>query len=261
MYRHGGAHVVAPGGARCKQSRASGTASKLHNNPHWLDAPSPDGHRCAPTFDDTCPTRHGPDERAGKPRRALRAARNRWWRHRRGSRRPAVGAAGARGAPAGDRGRRRSPCPAPSREAGAEEPREPEPEEEAESAEDAGAEASAEPEQEESPEPARAARKPAARPREAVAPTAEPEPERPPAQVDPVPGPRARAQGRRARAGPGPDARAASSPGSGEVFAGKKQIDPSVVDEIEKVLLTADIGVRTSQKLLEEIRARCRAAS
>ena len=41
----------------------------------------------------------------------------------------------------------------------------------------------------------------------------------------------------------------------GEVFAGKKQIDPSVVDEIEKVLLTADIGVRTSQKLLEEIRS------
>ncbi len=41
----------------------------------------------------------------------------------------------------------------------------------------------------------------------------------------------------------------------GEIFAGKKQIDPSVVDEIEKVLLTADIGVRTSQKLLEEIRS------
>jgi fused signal recognition particle receptor len=38
------------------------------------------------------------------------------------------------------------------------------------------------------------------------------------------------------------------------VFAGRKQIDPAVVDEIEKVLLTADIGVRTSQKLLEEIR-------
>jgi fused signal recognition particle receptor len=41
----------------------------------------------------------------------------------------------------------------------------------------------------------------------------------------------------------------------GEVFAGRKEIDPSVVDEIEKVLLTADIGVRTSQKLLEEIRS------
>jgi len=40
----------------------------------------------------------------------------------------------------------------------------------------------------------------------------------------------------------------------GEVFAGRKEMDPSVVDEIEKVLLTADIGVRTSQRLLEEIR-------
>ena len=33
------------------------------------------------------------------------------------------------------------------------------------------------------------------------------------------------------------------------------EIDPAVLDEIEKVLLTADIGVRTSQKLLEEIRS------
>jgi fused signal recognition particle receptor len=41
----------------------------------------------------------------------------------------------------------------------------------------------------------------------------------------------------------------------GEVFAGRKELDPSVVDDIEKVLLTADIGVRTSQKLLEEIRS------
>jgi fused signal recognition particle receptor len=42
--------------------------------------------------------------------------------------------------------------------------------------------------------------------------------------------------------------------GLGKLFAGKKEIDPSLVEEIEKVLLTADIGVRTSQKLLEEIR-------
>ncbi len=41
----------------------------------------------------------------------------------------------------------------------------------------------------------------------------------------------------------------------GQLFAGKREIDPSLVEEIEKVLLTADIGVRTSQKLLEEIRA------
>ena len=39
-----------------------------------------------------------------------------------------------------------------------------------------------------------------------------------------------------------------------DVFAGRKELDPSIVDEIEKVLLTADIGVRTSPKLLEEIR-------
>ena len=41
----------------------------------------------------------------------------------------------------------------------------------------------------------------------------------------------------------------------GDLFATKRQIDPALVEEIEKVLLTADIGVRTSQKLLAEIRA------
>jgi fused signal recognition particle receptor len=92
------------------------------------------------------------------------------------------------------------------------------------------------------------------RTREAVEPTPTPEPARPPAQVIPFPTPE------RARKG------AALVPGLartrsgfiarlGAIFAGKKQIDPSVVDEIEKVLLTADIGVRTSQKLLEEIRS------
>jgi fused signal recognition particle receptor len=40
----------------------------------------------------------------------------------------------------------------------------------------------------------------------------------------------------------------------GQLFAGKKELDPALLDEIEKVLLTADIGVRTSQKLLGEIR-------
>ena len=40
----------------------------------------------------------------------------------------------------------------------------------------------------------------------------------------------------------------------GQLFVGKREIDPGLVEEIEKVLLTADIGVRTSQKLLEEIR-------
>jgi fused signal recognition particle receptor len=42
--------------------------------------------------------------------------------------------------------------------------------------------------------------------------------------------------------------------GLGKLFAGKREIDPSLVEEIEKVLLTADIGVRTSQRLLDEIR-------
>ncbi len=40
----------------------------------------------------------------------------------------------------------------------------------------------------------------------------------------------------------------------GQIFVGKKEIDPGLVEELEKVLLTADIGVRTSQKLLDEIR-------
>ncbi len=41
----------------------------------------------------------------------------------------------------------------------------------------------------------------------------------------------------------------------GSLFAGKRELDPALVAELEKVLLTADIGVRTSQKLLEEIRS------
>jgi fused signal recognition particle receptor len=40
----------------------------------------------------------------------------------------------------------------------------------------------------------------------------------------------------------------------GHLFTGKKELDPALLDEIEKVLLTADIGVRTSQKLLSELR-------
>ena len=85
-------------------------------------------------------------------------------------------------------------------------------------------------------------------------------PERPPAQVLPFPTPVEK---------PAPPAKprrdAALSTGLartragwvsrlGGLFTGKREIDPALVDEIEKVLLTADIGVRTSQKLLEEIR-------
>jgi fused signal recognition particle receptor len=41
----------------------------------------------------------------------------------------------------------------------------------------------------------------------------------------------------------------------GQLFSGRRQIDPALVEELEKVLLTADIGVRTSQKLLEDLRS------
>jgi fused signal recognition particle receptor len=41
----------------------------------------------------------------------------------------------------------------------------------------------------------------------------------------------------------------------GQIFSGRRQIDPVLVDELEKVLLTADIGVRTSQKLLSDLRS------
>jgi len=121
--------------------------------------------------------------------------------------------------------------------------------------------------------PVSAAARTQARPAPAPVP-APPEPApapeaRPPAQVIPFPTPVAPVDKPRAPA-PTPRAEkkrdvAALAPGLartrsgwisrlGEVFAGRKEMDASVVDEIEKVLLTADIGVRTSQKLLEEIR-------
>jgi len=130
------------------------------------------------------------------------------------------------------------------------EPEEPEEAQEQPEAEAKGPEAEAEPEAE--PEPAPAARK---RPREAAEPTPPaPEPERAPAQVIPFPAPAPARKG--AALLPGLQrTRGGFIARLGEIFAGKKQIDPSVVDEIEKVLLTADIGVRTSQKLLEEIRS------
>ncbi len=95
-----------------------------------------------------------------------------------------------------------------------------------------------------------------------------PEP-RPPAQVIPFPTPAVPVEKPRAEPAvqkkEGKKDVAALAPGLartrsgwisrlGEVFKGRKELDPSVVDEIEKVLLTADIGVRTSQRLLEEIR-------
>src|SRR4051794_23024893 len=96
-------------------------------------------------------------------------------------------------------------------------------------------------------------------------PEAEPEPAAPetparaPAQVLPFPAPSAPVEKPRR-----PDA-AALAPGLartragwvsrlGQLFAGRKELDQALVDDIEKVLLTADIGVRTSGKLLEELR-------
>ncbi len=38
------------------------------------------------------------------------------------------------------------------------------------------------------------------------------------------------------------------------LFTGKKEIDPGIVDEIEEILLTSDVGMKTTQMLLEEIR-------
>ncbi len=86
--------------------------------------------------------------------------------------------------------------------------------------------------------------------------------EKPSAQVIPFPAPavaRAPEPKRKEAAALGPGLARTRSSGFiarlGEVFAGRKELDPSVVDEIEKVLLTADIGVKTSQRLLEEIRS------
>ena len=109
-----------------------------------------------------------------------------------------------------------------------------------------------------------AAPAPAAQPPAEEPPAPEPEVERPPAQVIPFPVPPPAAEAppaERKRAGA-----AALAPGLartrsgfvarlGEIFKGRKELDPSVVGDIEKVLLTADIGVRTSQNLLEEIRS------
>ena len=40
----------------------------------------------------------------------------------------------------------------------------------------------------------------------------------------------------------------------GKLFAGKAKIDQALLDQIEEVLFTADIGVKTSQKLIEALR-------
>jgi fused signal recognition particle receptor len=40
------------------------------------------------------------------------------------------------------------------------------------------------------------------------------------------------------------------------IFGGKKEIDPALLDQIQEVLITADIGVRTSEKMLAALRDR-----
>src|SRR5450631_2559565 len=90
-----------------------------------------------------------------------------------------------------------------------------------------------------------------------AAPEAEPEADRRSAQVIPFPAPAAPKEKKVSALAPGL-ARTRSSgfiARLGELFTGRKELNPSFVDEIEKVLLTADIGVKTSQKLLEEIRS------
>jgi len=38
------------------------------------------------------------------------------------------------------------------------------------------------------------------------------------------------------------------------LFSGKKEIDPAIVEEMEEILLTSDVGVKTTQALLDDIR-------
>lgn len=39
-----------------------------------------------------------------------------------------------------------------------------------------------------------------------------------------------------------------------QLFGGRKELDPAIVDEIEEVLLTSDVGVQTTQRILDRIR-------
>ena len=41
----------------------------------------------------------------------------------------------------------------------------------------------------------------------------------------------------------------------GQIFSAKKELDPELVENLERVLLTADIGVKTANALLDDIRA------
>jgi fused signal recognition particle receptor len=150
---------------------------------------------------------------------------------------------------------------------------EPEPAAQAEPAEEPGRDAPAEPSEGEEPQAAKALATPGVLPAEksgatpvakAAAHALQPVPDQKPAPAAPLPELpvekpvlEIRRKKRDARAlAPGlAPTRAGWISRLAQTFAGKREIDPSLVEEIEKVLLTADIGVRTSQKLLEEIQS------
>ena len=50
--------------------------------------------------------------------------------------------------------------------------------------------------------------------------------------------------------------RADLSDGLEEIFAGKKEIDEDLLEELEYMLITADIGVKTTSEILDLIRER-----
>ncbi len=175
----------------------------------------------------------------------------------------------SRSTPEGDGAERAEPEPKPSAEPEAAVEPEPEPkpsaepeavaEPEPEPKPSAEPEAAAEPEATVEPEPEP---KPSAEPEAAAEPEPEPKPSaEPEAAAEPVPQPppaprRPRAEevaelrkGLRGTRG-GFVARLAG------LFGGRKEIDPALLEEIEEVLLTADIGVKTTERLLEALRER-----
>ena len=187
-----------------------------------------------------------------QPNRALRAARRRWRRGRdRRARRPASSAARAprasgrltRSTRSRPRRARRA-CAKPRRRAS---PR-------------AGARAEAQsrkPTSDAAPARAAGARRPRARARPQASARQDPEAARARAgaRAARAAAPRRSSPSRRPprarekeRLGAGARAWRARAPGFvarlGELFSGRKELDPSIVDEIEKVLLTADIGVQ-----------------
>src|SRR5262249_14419570 len=40
------------------------------------------------------------------------------------------------------------------------------------------------------------------------------------------------------------------------IFVGKKEIDPAILEQLEEVMLTSDVGVKTTQAILERLRDR-----